>query len=85
MKARRIKIRGRQWRIEIGRAEFNKVAASCNWTARRIRISPNAIDPVGCLIHEVIHAAQPDLAEDAVEEIGNAIASALEAGLLVRS
>lgn len=77
MRARRLKIRDQQWRIVIGRPPKNNCSALCDYETRTIYIRKGQ-DKAACIIHEIIHAAFPDLKEDAVEETEEAIMKGLE-------
>ena len=53
----------------------------CDYDARTITINRDIIDApnrIEVIIHEAIHAAQPDLKEEAVQRIGLAITNALQ-------
>ncbi len=76
-RARRVKIRGETWRIIVGRPPANKCDALCCFDRKTIYIRKTA-DLTRCIIHEVIHACQPDLSEEAVMEIEDALATSLE-------
>lgn len=74
---RRLKIRGQTWRIVIGRPPANKCDALCCFDHNTIYIRKSA-ERIPCIVHEVLHASLPDLAEEAIEEIEDAIVKALE-------
>ena len=76
-RVRRIKIRGEKWRIVIARPPQNFCDALCCYNERTIYIRPTA-DLTRCVVHEILHAACPDLSEEAVEELEDAICTGLE-------
>lgn len=74
---RRVRIRGKLWRVVIGRPPKNKCDALCDsdrvhHPARTIWIRPSA-DRLAGVVHEVLHACFPDLEEKAIEEAEEAI------------
>ncbi len=80
MKARRLKIRGRTWRIVIGRPPLNYCDGVCEPSTCTIYISPNKrVNRRATLIHEILHACFMDLDEPAITDAE----AALEAGLAV--
>ena len=80
-KAIRATIRGDVWRVEFanigdyGHCEYG----SCRRT-RRIRLSPSQSDAelLDTVIHEMIHAQDWDLSEEAVTQRANEIAAVVE-------
>ena len=80
-KAIRAKIRDQVWRVEFanigdfGQCEFG----SCRRT-RRIRLSPTQSDGelIDTVIHEMIHAQDWDLSEEAVTQRATEIATVLQ-------
>lgn len=76
-KQARVKIRGRYWSITYQNGGDTSSYGWCDFDKRRIvvRYSPEAPET---LIHELIHACQPDLSEDAVIEIEAALVHALD-------
>lgn len=80
-KAIRAKIRDQVWRVEFanigdfGHCEFG----SCRRT-RRIRLSPTQSDGelIDTVIHEMIHAQDWDLSEEAVTQRATEIATVLQ-------
>lgn len=80
-KAIRAKIRDQVWRVEFanigdfGHCEFG----SCRRT-RRIRLSPTQSDAelIDTVIHEMIHAQDWDLSEEAVTQRATEIATVLQ-------
>ena len=71
-----IRIRGKRWRVVFQNGGDTKSYGWCDYDTRTItiRYSPQERET---LIHEIIHACQPDLTEEAVIEIENAIVHAL--------
>jgi ribulose-5-phosphate 4-epimerase/fuculose-1-phosphate aldolase len=67
--------RGKVWRISFKKLKAADVG-QCDYDKREIHISPKAPMP-DTLIHEVLHAALPDLDEDAILETEEAITKAL--------
>lgn len=82
-KACRIKIRGSNWRIIIGRPPLNHCTGCCIKTARTIYIRPSAPNKFETLVHEILHACHWDLTEEAILETEEAIVKGLR--LLERS
>jgi hypothetical protein len=72
----RVKIRGRWWTVRFQKGGDTSAYGVCKFDTREIivRRTPESAET---LIHEIIHACQPDLNEDAVLEIEAAIATAL--------
>ncbi len=64
----KIDIRGETWKVVIGRPGINNAHASIDYDTHTILISPNARNRKAALIHEILHAALPDLNEAAVTE-----------------
>lgn len=77
MRARRLKIRGQNWRIVIDRPPKNKCDALCVYDNRTIYIRPNATDRAACIVHEILHACFRDIGEEAIEEAEEAIVKGL--------
>ena len=71
-KVRRLKIRGKTWRIIYDRPPVNRCSALCDDSIRTIWIRPSQNQtPEEVLIsffHELLHAALPDISEESVEE-----------------
>jgi hypothetical protein len=65
----KVKINGRRWRIRL-----NEAAAMGKDWGRCSLSEPNLLDTV---IHEVLHAARPELEETAVDQTATSIARAL--------
>jgi hypothetical protein len=78
MKVRRVKIRGKRWRIVIGRTPARRTDGYYRYTDRTIFIRPHA-DHFTTAIHEVLHACFPDLEESAVAECEEALVRVLSA------
>ncbi len=77
-RTRRIRIRGKTWRIKIGRLPKNNCDALCDYEQRVIWIRGKTTnEPHACVIHEVLHACHPDMEESAVEETEEALVAAL--------
>jgi hypothetical protein len=76
MKPKRVSIRGERWTIHPTPPPDEKARGLCVFKTGRIYFTPNA-DAASTLIHEVLHAALPDLDEDAVLGTEQAIARAL--------
>ncbi len=76
MKVRRCKIRGKTWRIVVGKTPVKHTDGLCRWSDRTIFIRPRA-DHFATAIHEVLHACFPDIDESAVVETEQAIVAVL--------
>jgi hypothetical protein len=77
-RARRLKIRGQNWRIVIARPPENNCIALCVYDERTIYIRPSCADRAAAIVHEILHACFRDLEEKAVEEAEEAIVKGLE-------
>ena len=82
-KGRRLKsavfqVRSQPWTIILSPRNL-KNRGECDYGQNAIRLCRGTADLRDTLIHEVLHAALPDLAEEAVVETAAAIDSALEA------
>lgn len=77
IRARRLKIRGQQWRIIFGRPPANKCSALCDYETHTIYIRKGS-NKTECLVHECLHAMFPDLSEDVIEEAERTIVKGLE-------
>ena len=75
---KRIKIRGATWKIARERPPSNFCTGLCDYDSRTIYIRPNCPDPIGTVIHELLHANFPDIEEEAIEEAEESIVKALE-------
>lgn len=65
-KKARIRIRGRWWRIIVGKCEdMGRAEGMCVFDDRTIYLKPGT-DLPATLIHEIGHATFPDLDEDAI-------------------
>lgn len=73
----RIKIRRKWWTIRYHKGGNTDAYGECHWDKREITIRKTP-ESAPTLIHEIIHACQPDLNEDAVLEIEDAIVKALD-------
>jgi hypothetical protein len=49
----------------------------CDYRVRTIYVNPKAVDQRATLMHEVLHAALPDMIELAVEQTEEALETAL--------
>lgn len=78
MPAERIKIGSNWWRISRS-CRSRDDYGDCDFEDRTIRIHKNLSDreAFGTIIHECVHAAAPDLTEEAVERIEYAIMQGL--------
>jgi hypothetical protein len=76
----RVEIRGKRWSVRLGRVRPDW-DAECDLERRRIVVRPSLgpEERLGCVIHEVVHAALPDLDEEAVLGVEAAIMGAIEA------
>ena len=75
----RINVRGKYWTFKRVRCP-DDLDGFCDWDKRRVVVSSRLTRPKDILdttIHELLHAAIPDLAEDAVEETATCIADVL--------
>lgn len=81
-RARRLKIRGEQWRIIFGRPPVNKCEAYYDPNIRTIWIrttfTTTPEQQMACVIHEILHACFYDLTEEAIEEAEEALIRGLE-------
>jgi hypothetical protein len=82
---KRIRIRGRWWKIYTGKCEgMGQAEGITIFDRREIWLKPGT-DLPSTLIHEVAHAAFPDLDEDAIVEFEDAVMNSLLAmDLLVK-
>jgi hypothetical protein len=77
-KRRRIRIRGAWWTVRYQRPPVKeRLDGMCHYATRTIYVNPAAMNQRSTLVHEVLHAALPDLCEDAVEGAEDAIETAL--------
>ncbi len=76
---KRIKIRGKTWKLVIGRLPHNLADGVCEPISRTIYIRPHKdVNREGTLIHEILHACFPDIEEQAIEEAEAAILDGLK-------
>ena len=76
---KRIRIRGRWWKIVTGKCEgMGRAEGMCDFDARTIYLKPGT-DLPATLIHEVAHATFPDLDEDAIIALEESVMNALGA------
>ncbi|NBW11773.1 MAG: hypothetical protein EBR82_27450 [Caulobacteraceae bacterium] len=88
-RTRRLLIRGQVWRLcefagDAPPGEKGRLHGLCDYVRRIIWVSAchrSQLDRLDTLVHEVLHAALPDLDETAVGEVANAIAVAIAADL----
>lgn len=71
-----VKIRGRRWKVKFQKGGDTTTYGDCDYESRTITVrqTPEARET---LIHEILHACQPDLSEEAVIEIEDAITHSL--------
>jgi hypothetical protein len=76
----RCKLRGKYWSIVFEKLHKSTLGL-CDWSSRKITISTarkvNGELQLDTIIHELLHACQPDLAEETVEETASDIARVL--------
>jgi hypothetical protein len=70
-------IRGQRWRLAFRR--LKRLWGDCDYQQRLIRVDPQADDLnlLDTIIHEYLHAAQPDLSEQAVTDTASDLAGLL--------
>jgi hypothetical protein len=70
-----------RWRICRKQKTLPRFFGQCDYNAKTISAcsSLRGVDLMDTLIHELIHARWPDLAEEAVEEIATTLAGVLDA------
>lgn len=75
-KSRRVYVGDRRWTIQHVRYPRDR-DGDCDWSRRVIRIAANlsGIQFLDALLHELLHARFPDLAEDVVEEFASTAAA----------
>lgn len=74
--ATRVYIGDQLWRIR--RVNYPRDRdGDCNWTTRTIRLHQNlhGLELLDTLLHELLHARFPDLAEEAVEDYASTAAA----------
>jgi hypothetical protein len=77
---KRVRIAGRYWRVVLGKPPGTNLG-ECDYATRTITIR-DTLQPIerkGTAIHEALHAAYPDLDEDAVLRGEYAVMSVLRA------
>jgi len=76
----RFKIRGQYWQIVWSKLPRSTLGL-CDWASRTITISTSKRVKgeleLDTICHEILHAAMPDLGEDAIEETASDIARVL--------
>lgn len=73
-----VTVRGQRWRMRFV-PNLGDKAGECDYGSRILRIAqgqPEA-EELDTVVHEILHAAYPDIEEDAIGETGEAIAKAL--------
>lgn len=75
---RQVRIRGQRWKIRFV-PNLGDKAGECDYGLRILRVAQgqSEADELDTVIHEVLHAAHPDLEEAAIGETGEAIAKVL--------
>lgn len=71
-------LRGQKWTLRFYRGGSKKTLGRCYFAKKLITVKLDN-EAMATLIHEIIHACQPDLSEDAVLEIEAAIVTGLQA------
>ena len=84
-KTARVKIRGQTWRIVVKKLPPRRVGkdylsmhGECEYETRTIYLNPD-FNPHRTLLHEVLHAALPDLEELTILQVEEALADGLAA------
>ena len=72
-----LRIRGKRWTVVFQNGGDTNLLGWCDWINHKIVVR-NTPDATETLIHEILHACQPDLSEAAVLEIETAIVHALD-------
>lgn len=77
-KTRTVYIAGQRWKIT--RARLRNLYGDCNYELRRIRVDDRLTgsDRLDTLLHELIHARWPDIAEESVAEFAGMLTTVLE-------
>ena len=91
-KIRYVPIRGTKWKLILGRPPLNTCEGVCDYNTSTLWIRPDKdrlrfarsrrLDHVSdrhIIVHEVLHAALPDIEEEAIDETADAINDALDA------
>ena len=75
---RTVYIAGQRWKIQ--RARLRNLYGDCDYAKRRIRIHHTlaGTDLLDTLLHELIHARWPDIAEESVAEFAGILTTVLE-------
>ena len=74
----KVSLRGQEWTLRFYNGGCSKTLGRCYFDKKLITVK-NDKEAMSTLIHEIIHACQPDLSEEAVLEIEAAIVTGLEA------
>src|SRR6266404_7329693 len=74
----RIRIRGEYWKLLWERPPHNNCDGVCVNEIRTIYIRPTCPEPIPTVIHEVLHACLPDVTEEVVCEVEDALVDALD-------
>src|SRR5437868_2081925 len=69
-------IRGLRWKLVLGRPPENRCDGLCVYDTRTLYVRPNCQDIWATTIHETLHAALPDLREECVMEVEEALVRA---------
>lgn len=74
----RCKLRGKYYSLKFAKLE-KRLCGQCDWDKRTISINERLSGEIelDTLIHELLHACQPDLAEETVTETATDIARVL--------
>lgn len=77
-KTLRVYVGDQRWSISHVRYPRDR-DGDCNWAKRQIRIAANlsGVQLMDALLHELLHARFPDLAEDVIEELASTQAAIL--------
>ena len=80
----RLKIRGQYWRVVFEAPPKDKGGdfgdhGLCHYETRTLYVDPLKADVWGTYLHEVLHAALPDICEEAIADTEAAIVAALSA------
>ena len=74
---RRITIRGKRWRIVVGKPPANRCDGLCCYKTRTIYVRRKIANRIPALIHEVLHACFPDMDEESITEAEISLVTAL--------
>jgi len=74
----RCRLRGKYYRLRFAKLASPKIGL-CDWDARTITIHPRLKGELqlDTIIHELLHACQPDLGEEAIDQTATDIARVL--------